>query len=45
MLEFQIADYLRVQATGAPETTGSANRIGQRRIERAGIDLIFFFSY
>ena len=30
---------------GRPETTGAANRIDQRRIERAGIDLIFFFSY
>ena len=45
MLEYQLWDFLRLQATGAPETSGSANRIGQRRIERAGIDLIFFFSY
>ena len=34
-----------MQANGAPETSGTANRIGQRRIERAGIDPIFFFSY
>ena len=33
------------EANAAPETSGTANRIGQRRIERAGIDLIFFFSY
>ncbi len=45
LLEYQLADFLRLQTTAAPETTGSANRIGQRRIERAGIDLIFFFSY
>lgn len=45
LLEYQLTDFLRVQATAAPETTGAANRIGQRRIERAGIDLIFFFSY
>ena len=45
MLEYQLTDFLRLQATGAPETSGSANRIGQRRIERGGIDLIFFFSY
>jgi translocation and assembly module TamB len=45
LLEYQLADFLRVQTTAAPETTGSANRIGQRRVERAGIDLIFFFSY
>jgi len=45
MLEYQLSKFLRLQATGAPETTGSANRVNQRRVERAGIDLIFFFSY
>jgi translocation and assembly module TamB len=45
LLEYQLARFLRLQTTAAPETTGSANRIGQRRIERGGIDLIFFFSY
>jgi translocation and assembly module TamB len=45
LLEYQLARFLRVQTTAAPETTGSANRIGQRRVERGGIDLIFFFSY
>ncbi len=45
MLEYQLTDFLRMQANAAPETSGSANRIGQRRIERAGADLIFFFSY
>ena len=45
LLEYQLADFMRVQTTAAPETSGSANRIGQRRVERAGIDLIFFFSY
>jgi autotransporter translocation and assembly factor TamB len=45
MLEYQLADFLRMQVTAAPETSGSANRLNQRRIERAGIDLIFFFSY
>jgi autotransporter translocation and assembly factor TamB len=45
LIEYQLADFLRLQASAAPETTGSANRIGQRRIERGGIDLIFFFSY
>jgi len=45
LLEYQLADFLRLQTTGAPETSGSANRIGQRRVEIAGIDLIFFFSY
>jgi translocation and assembly module TamB len=45
MLEYQLARFLRLQATAAPQTTGSANRINQRRIERGGLDLIFFFSY
>ncbi len=44
-LEYQIARFLRAQGSAAPETSGSANRINQRRVERAGIDLIFFFSY
>ena len=45
LLEYQLTDFLRLATTAAPETSGSANRIGQRRVERAGIDLIFFFSY
>ena len=44
-LEYQLARFLRLEATAAPETSGSANRVNQRRVERAGIDLIFFFSY
>jgi autotransporter translocation and assembly factor TamB len=43
--EYQLARFLRAQAKASPETSGSANRINQRRVERAGIDLIFFFSY
>jgi translocation and assembly module TamB len=45
ILEYQLTDFLRMQANAAPETSGSANRIGQRRIERAGANLIFLFSY
>ena len=45
MLEYRLADFLRLVGSAAPETSGAANRIGQRRVERAGIDLIFFFSY
>jgi hypothetical protein len=45
ILEYQLFDFLRLQATGAPESTGAGNRLNQRRIERGGIDLIFFFSY
>jgi len=44
-LEYEIARFLRAQASAAPETSGDANRLNQRRVERAGIDLIFFFSY
>ncbi len=45
LLEYRLADFLRLEASGAPEASGAANRIGQRRVERAGINLIFFFSY
>jgi autotransporter translocation and assembly factor TamB len=45
LLEYQLTDFLRLKTTAAPETSGSANRIGQRRVERGGIDVIFFFSY
>jgi autotransporter translocation and assembly factor TamB len=45
MLEYDLARFLRVQTTLAPETTSAANRLTQRRVEKAGIDLIFFFSY
>jgi autotransporter translocation and assembly factor TamB len=45
LIEYQLADFLRLQASASPETSGSANRVTQRRVERAGIDLIFFFSY
>ena len=45
LLEYQISDFLRLAGSAAPESSGAANRIGQRRIELAGIDLIFFFSY
>src|SRR5690606_31190776 len=40
LLEYQLSRFLRLQAAAAPQTTGSANRITQRRVERAGIDLI-----
>ena len=44
-IEYHLSRFLRLQGTASPETTGSANRVNQRRVERAGIDLIFFFSY
>lgn len=45
MLEYQLARFLRLQGTAAPEASNSGNRLNQRRVERAGLDLIFFFSY
>ena len=45
MLEYQLARFLRLDTRIAPETSGVANRLTQRRVERGGIDLIFFFSY
>jgi autotransporter translocation and assembly factor TamB len=45
MLEYQLAKFLRLDTEVAPETSGVANRLTERRVERAGVDLIFFFSY
>jgi autotransporter translocation and assembly factor TamB len=45
MLEYQLARFLRIDTRLSPETSGVANRLTQRRVERAGVDLIFFFSY
>ena len=45
MLEYQLAKFLRLDTSFAPETSGVANRLTQNRVERAGVDLIFFFSY
>jgi autotransporter translocation and assembly factor TamB len=45
LIEYQLADFLRLRGSAAPEAVGSANRVNQRRVERAGIDLIFVFSY
>ncbi len=44
-IDYQLARFLRAQGSASPETSGAGNRINQRRVERAGIDLIFFFSY
>ena len=43
ILEYQIRDYLRAQAAVAEGVT--AERIQFKRVERFGLDLIFFFSY
>ena len=44
ILEYQLADYLRVQGSVA-ETAGGAQRTMFRRVERGGLDVSFFFSY
>jgi autotransporter translocation and assembly factor TamB len=44
ILEYQVADYLRLQGSIA-ETAGGTQRAMFRRVERGGLDLIFFFSY
>ena len=44
ILEYQIREFLRLQATAA-EVQGGTQRVRFRRIERGGIDLIFFFNY
>ena len=43
IIEYQLKDYLRLQATAA-DASGN-QRLTFRRVERGGIDLIFFFSY
>jgi hypothetical protein len=44
ILEYQIADFLRLQGTAA-ETSGGSQRVQFTRVERGGVDLFFFFSY
>ena len=44
ILEYQLKDFLRIQGTAA-EVAGGTQRLTFRRVERAGLDLIFFFSY
>jgi translocation and assembly module TamB len=44
ILEYQLASFLRLQGT-ASDVGGSAQRNAFRRVERGGLDLIFFFNY
>jgi hypothetical protein len=44
ILEYQLTNFLRLQGTVA-EPSGAQQRNAFRRIERGGLDLIFFFSY
>ena len=45
MLEYALARFLRLSTSDAPETNAVANRLSERRVERAGVDLLFFFSW
>jgi translocation and assembly module TamB len=44
ILEYQLASFLRLQGT-ASDVSGSTQRSAFRRVERGGLDLIFFFNY
>ena len=44
ILEYQVRDFLRLQGAVA-ETSGATQTRTFRRVERGGLDLIFFFSY
>jgi TamB, inner membrane protein subunit of TAM complex len=45
IMEYRLAQFLRFQGSVAPGGGVKANRTIQRRVERGGADLIFFFSY
>jgi hypothetical protein len=44
ILEYQLASFVRLQGT-ASDVSGSTQRNAFRRVERGGLDLIFFFNY
>ena len=44
ILEYQLTEFLRLQGT-VSDVSGSQQRNAFRRVERGGLDLIFFFSY
>jgi autotransporter translocation and assembly factor TamB len=45
IIEYEVANFMRLRASGSPNDPSKANRVALRRVERAGADLIFFFSY
>jgi translocation and assembly module TamB len=45
IIEYEIANFMRLRASGSPSNPTQVNRVALRRVERAGADLIFFFSY
>ena len=44
-LEYELTDFLRLTGTVAEGRQSSGQRLGLRRVERFGLDLVFFFSY
>ncbi len=44
-LEYELTDFLRLTGTVAEGRQSTGQRLGLRRVERFGLDLVFFFSY
>ena len=44
-LEYELTDFLRLQASVAEGRQSAGQRLALRRVERFGLDLVFFFSY
>ncbi|MEX2273809.1 MAG: translocation/assembly module TamB domain-containing protein [Vicinamibacterales bacterium] len=44
-LEYELTDFLRLAGTVAEGRQSSGQRLALRRVERFGLDLVFFFSY
>ena len=45
IVEYELGTIMRLRASGSPNSTARVSRVALRRVERAGADLIFFFSY
>jgi hypothetical protein len=44
-LEYELADFLRLSGSVAEGRPSAGQRLALRRVERFGLDLVFFFSY
>lgn len=44
-LEYELTNFLRLQASVAEGRQSAGQRLALRRVERFGLDLVFFFSY
>ena len=44
-LEYELTDFLRLSGSVAEGRQSAAQRLALRRVERFGLDLVFFFSY